>query len=62
MVAETEEYMIDCIERLASDIDLRKKVWEKDYETVKTQLFWEEHQNVKKYVNSYLSLLGRRLP
>lgn len=59
---ETEEYMISKIEELASNIDLRSRVWKKDYQKVKDQLWWEENDNLKKYINSYLSLFGKKLP
>jgi hypothetical protein len=59
---KTDEEMIAEIEKLASDIDYRKKVFTHDYEKVKSQLWWEEGQNVKKYINSHLNLFGQRLP
>lgn len=62
MKAETDDYMIDCIERLASNIDLRKKTFEHDYNAVKPLLWWEENGNIKKYVNSYLRLFNKKLP
>jgi len=60
--AKTDEEMISHIEKLATDIDFRAKVWKKDYDTVKGQLFWEENQNVKHYINTYLALFRQRLP
>jgi O-antigen biosynthesis protein len=62
LVADTEEYMIDRIETLASDIALREEVWKKDYNIVKSQLWWEENDNLRKYVDTYLKLMNRRLP
>ena len=58
----TEEYMISKIEELASDIDMRSRTWEKDYKIVKSQLWWEEDNNLKKYVETYLNLFGKKLP
>lgn len=56
-----EDCMIGWIEKLAEDLDFRKKVFETDYNTVKENLFWEDNNNLKKYVNSYLSLFKRKL-
>jgi glycosyltransferase involved in cell wall biosynthesis len=58
---ETEEYMIDRIEELATNYSLRKEVWEHDYKKVEPNLFWENNNNVKKYIDSHLKLFGRRL-
>jgi glycosyltransferase involved in cell wall biosynthesis len=60
--ANTEEEMISKIEELASDPELRMRTWEKDYNIVKKQLWWEENDNFKKYINTYLNLMGRKLP
>lgn len=60
--ARTDEEMIDQIEKLATDINLRARVFKKDYQAVRTQLWWEESDNVKKYVNTYLGLFKQRLP
>jgi len=57
-----EEEMLSEIEKLASDVDLRRQVWEKDYSTAKSQLWWEEDGNLRKYVDLYLSTMNRRLP
>jgi hypothetical protein len=59
---KTDEEMISEIEKMASDIDYRARVFRHDYEKVKGQLWWEEGNNVKKYINSYLNLFGQRLP
>jgi hypothetical protein len=59
---ETDEHMIDQIRDLASDQGKRTEIWEKDYNTLKDQLWWEESDNLIKYVNTYLSLMGRKLP
>jgi len=61
LTANLEEEMISHIEKLASDINLRAEIVENDYKTVKENLFWEENNNLKKYVNSYLKLFGKRL-
>jgi hypothetical protein len=59
---KTDEEMIAEIEKMASDIDYRKKVYRHDYGKVRDQLWWEEGNNIKKYINSFLNLFGQRLP
>lgn len=58
----TDEEMISYIEKMAKDIDFRAKTWRKDRESVESQLFWEEHNNLKRYINTYLTAFGRVLP
>lgn len=57
----SEEEFIANIEALVKDPDLRLKVWKHDYEAVKDELFWEDNNNIIKYVNSHLSLFGKEL-
>lgn len=59
---KNDEEMIEWINKLASDIDLRAKVWSRDKERVRMQLFWEDNDNLKKYVNTYLRAFGQKLP
>lgn len=61
MTAETDEMFIDNIETLCYDNDLRKKCWEHNYNLLKDDLYWEENDNLKKYVNNYLHLFGKKL-
>lgn len=61
LTCNSDNEIISYIEKLAVDIDFRKKVYEHDYNVVKELLFWEEYDNVKKYVNSYISLFGKIL-
>lgn len=61
MKASTDEEMISMIEKLAGDIDLREKVWKKDYKKIHQRLWWEEHGNLRRYVETYLNMFGRRL-
>jgi len=61
-VCETDNYMIDRIEHLANNPDFRKETLEYDYNMVKDQLFWEENDNIKKYVDTYLNFFNMRLP
>lgn len=53
--------IIAYIEKLASDISFRQETFERDYEIVKDVLFWEENDNIRRYVNSYLSLFKKKL-
>ena len=57
----SSDEMIDKIEKLAKDEQMRYDTWKIDYDKVKEQLFWEEHGNVNKYINSYLNLFGKEL-
>ena len=59
---KTDEEMIAQIERLAGDVTAREKTFRKDYQAVRGQLWWEENDNMKKYIESYLALFGQRLP
>jgi len=59
---KTDEEFIAEIERLASDVDIRKKVFKRDFASVRAQLWWEEANNVKNYINTYLGLFKQRLP
>ena len=58
---ETDDYMIDTIELFASSVDKRKEAYEHDYKVVEEQLFWEEHDNLRKYMNAYLSLFDKKM-
>jgi len=58
---KTDEEMISHIESFANDIDLRAKVFRKDHDRVRGQLWWEENENIKKFINSYLGLFGKSL-
>ena len=60
--AKTDEDFIDHIEKLATDIQARAKTWKRDYNSVRSQLWWEENNNMTKYIESYLSLFNKRLP
>jgi hypothetical protein len=58
---KTDAEFIHYIEKLAADVDFRAKTYKKDYQRVENQLYWEEHNNLKKYVNTYLNMFGQRL-
>jgi hypothetical protein len=59
---KSDEEMIEWIEKLASDINLRGTVWTRDRERVGSQLYWEDGNNVRNYVDKYLKAFGQRLP
>lgn len=61
MKAKNDEEMIAHIENLCARPDLCYDVWKKDYENVKDQLFWENNDNVRKYIESYLALFKKKL-
>jgi len=56
--------IIEYIERLAGSLDLRRDTWERDYETLKDQLWWEDNnfKNIKHYINASLSLFDKKIP
>ena len=62
LTCDTDEQIIDNIEKLANDDDYRKEVAEKDHEILRPYLFWEENDNLKKYINNFLYLFNMRLP
>lgn len=59
---KTQEEMVSKIEEMAKDIELRGDVWEKDYNILKGDLWWETENNLRKYVDLYLGLMNVRLP
>ncbi len=61
LTSDDDYGMIEHIERLASDVDYRYIVACKDYDIVKNQLYWEENDNLMKYVNAQLSLFNVQL-
>lgn len=58
---ETDEYFIETINLLARNTDKRSEYWQKQYEVLKEQLFWEENDNLLKYVDTYLNFMGKCL-
>lgn len=61
-VCDSDEEMISYIEKMVKDDDYRKETWENDYNVHKDYLFWEENNNVKRYVDTYLSFFNIKLP
>lgn len=62
LVCNNDEEIIGNIEMLAENDDKRKEVLDSDYNTLKDELFWEDNNNVKKYINNHLSFFNMRLP
>jgi hypothetical protein len=62
LTGKTDEDIISYIEELAENPDLRYSTWETDFDSLKGKLFWEEGDNLKEYINSYLKIFGNRLP
>ena len=60
-VTNTSTDMINRIEERASDIDKRKEQWERQYKHLEPILYWEDNDNLKKYINSHLRLVKMRL-
>lgn len=58
---KTAEQFIGHIEELNDNSELFHDVIDKDYETVKDQLYWEENDNIWNYVNRYMNILGKKL-
>lgn len=59
---KNDEEMIAEIEKMVGDIDYRADVFNKEYKKIYGQLWWEENDNLKKYINTYLNAFGHRLP
>lgn len=53
--------MIDRIEELAGDVDKRYQQWYDMHEALEPILFWEDNDNLLKYVNSFLRLVKMKL-
>lgn len=61
IISDNAEEMIGNIETLAEDVDKRKYTFEKDYDTLKGQLWWEENDNVVKFIECYLNMFNKTL-
>ena len=59
--AKTDEEFISEIEKM-EDINYRETIFNKSLQRVQGQLWWEENENLKKYINTYLNLFGHKLP
>lgn len=59
---KTDEEMISKIKEILNNyLDIAPVVWKEDYNKVKEQLFWEDDNNLYKYINSYLNLFGKKM-
>jgi len=58
---DTNEYFEHQIEMCMKDIDYCDAIWCEQYRVVQKQLYWEENDNLLKYVNTFLKLVGRSL-
>ena len=61
-VCNTDEEMISFVEKMVKDDDFRKQTMEHDYNVHKDYLFWEENNNIKRYIDIYLSFFNLKLP
>jgi O-antigen biosynthesis protein len=59
--ARTEEYMIDTIERIDANRELLHEGFVHDYRVVRPRLFWEENDNLRRFVDIHLRLFGKKL-
>lgn len=55
---ETDEFMISKIEELAWNMDLQERTWEKQMSLLRSQMFWEDNDNILNYINTYLRMFG----
>jgi len=60
-VCDTTEYMIHQIQMIDKNDDIRHDIWKKQYKSVENQLYWEENDNILKYVDSFLRLINMKL-
>jgi hypothetical protein len=59
--ASSTPYFIGLIESLASNQEVRRQVWQQQYDILKTQLYWEDNNNLLDYMNKHLNLVGKEL-
>jgi spore maturation protein CgeB len=59
LTSDNESSMIDQIQWLIDNPDERYKVWKRDYEKVKKDLFLED--NLLKWVNEHLKLFNNQI-
>jgi len=61
VVCDTEEWMIHQIEMYLSNPYKLKELWNKDYKKLKSQLFWEDNNNLTKYLNKMFDIFNSKL-
>lgn len=59
---KTDEEMIDIIEELCNDENKRKEAFDHDHSKLRDDLFFEENDNLGKFINSILRLNQKKLP
>lgn len=61
MSAKTPQDMVDMIEEVAGNRELRVEIYNHDLHLVKDVLYWESNENVRKYIETYLRFFKRCL-
>ncbi len=62
LTANNDKEMISHIELLANSIDERILTYNTDRNTIGNDLYWEDNNNLSKYIDSYLNLFDLQLP
>lgn len=57
-ICDTTEYMIHQIEMLSLSEDKREEMYNEQYKVLKNQLYWEDNNNILKYVDIHLKLIN----
>lgn len=60
MTFASNNNFIDNIEKLINDFDLRQEIWNKDYNLLKNDLYWDD-KSLKYYINSHLELFNKKI-
>jgi len=61
-IANNSEEFIDLINTLCDNEAEYKRVQDKDYNTLKDQMYWEENQNLYRYIDNTLKIFNLTLP
>ena len=61
VVCDTEEWMIHQIGLHLSNPSKLKTLWYSDYKKIKSQLFWEDNNNLTKYLNKMFGIFNTKL-
>ena len=62
MTAKTDDEMISMIEDVVQDDFKKSEIWNKDFNILKGQMFWEDNDNLVKYYNKMISFFNFKLP
>lgn len=60
MTMSSDDKFIDNLQSLIKDIELRKEIWDKDYLTLKDELYWDE-ESLLDYINKHLRFYNKCL-